>query len=88
MQFTEEQLLIRDMAKSFAQEQIKPNASDWDRDGTFPKAALAQMGQLGFMGMLVPEQWGWVRYGKFGLCIGTRRSCSSRWCDLDDYERA
>jgi hypothetical protein len=34
MQFTEEQLLIRDMAKSFAQEQIKPNASDWDRDGT------------------------------------------------------
>lgn len=37
MQFTEEQLLIRDMAKSFAQEQIKPNASDWDRDGTFQK---------------------------------------------------
>jgi len=58
MQFTEEQLLIRDMAKSFAQEQIKPNASDWDRDGTFPKETLAQMGQLGFMGMLVSEQWG------------------------------
>ncbi len=58
MQFTEEQLLIRDMAKSFAQEQIKPNASDWDRDGTFPKETLTQMGQLGFMGMLVSEQWG------------------------------
>jgi len=58
MQFTEEQLLIRDMAKSFAQEQIKPHASDWDRDGTFPKETLAQMGQLGFMGMLVSEQWG------------------------------
>ncbi|WP_336042426.1 acyl-CoA dehydrogenase family protein [Acinetobacter dispersus] len=58
MQLTEEQVLIRDMAKSFAQEQIKPNASDWDRHGTFPKDALAQMGQLGFMGMLIPEQWG------------------------------
>ncbi|WP_001160769.1 acyl-CoA dehydrogenase family protein [Acinetobacter baumannii] len=58
MQFTEEQLLIRDMAKSFAQEQIKPNASDWDRDGTFPKETLTQMGQLGFMGMLVSEEWG------------------------------
>ncbi|MCW1388695.1 acyl-CoA dehydrogenase family protein, partial [Acinetobacter baumannii] len=55
MQFTEEQLLIRDMAKSFAQEQIKPNASDWDRDGTFPNETLTQMGQLGFMGMLVSE---------------------------------
>lgn len=58
MQFTEEQLLIRDMAKSFAQQQIKPNASDWDRDGTFPKETLTQMGQLGFMGMLVSEEWG------------------------------
>ncbi len=37
MQFTEEQLLIRDMAKSFAQEQIKPNASDWDQMELFQK---------------------------------------------------
>ncbi len=58
MQFTEEQILIRDMAKSFAQEQIKPNASDWDKNGTFPKDALRQMGELGFLGMLIPEQWG------------------------------
>ncbi|WP_139094331.1 acyl-CoA dehydrogenase family protein, partial [Acinetobacter baumannii] len=40
MRFTEEQLIIRDMAKSFAQEQIKPNASDRDRDGTFPKDTM------------------------------------------------
>ena len=54
--FFEEQVLIQDMAKSFAQEQIKPNASEWDRQGTFPAQALQQMGQLGFMGMLVPEE--------------------------------
>nr|WP_174506987.1 acyl-CoA dehydrogenase family protein [Acinetobacter sp. Marseille-Q1620] len=58
MQFTEEQLLIQDMAKSFAQEQIRPFASEWDKHGTFPKDALSHMGQLGFMGMLIPEQWG------------------------------
>ena len=58
MQFTEEQLLIQDMARSFAQEQVKPNASDWDRNGTFPKNALAQMGELGFLGMLVSDQYG------------------------------
>jgi butyryl-CoA dehydrogenase len=37
MQFTEEQLLIRDMAKSFAQEQIKPNASVGIEMAPFPK---------------------------------------------------
>lgn len=58
MHFTEEQQLIQDMAKSFAQEQIKPNASEWDQKGIFPKDALAQMGELGFLGMLVPEEWG------------------------------
>ncbi|WP_180174950.1 acyl-CoA dehydrogenase family protein [Acinetobacter sp. YH01022] len=58
MQFTEEQQLIQDMAKSFAQEQIKPHAGEWDQKGIFPKDALAQMGELGFLGMLIPEEWG------------------------------
>lgn len=58
MQFTEEQQLIQNMAKDFAQEQIKPYASDWDQKSIFPKSALAQMGELGFLGMLIPEQWG------------------------------
>ncbi|TSH78426.1 acyl-CoA dehydrogenase [Acinetobacter sp. RF15A] len=58
MQFTEEQKLIQDMAKSFAQEQIKPFASEWDQKGIFPKQTLSQMGELGFLGMLIPEEWG------------------------------
>ncbi|MEQ1246010.1 acyl-CoA dehydrogenase family protein [Acinetobacter soli] len=58
MQFTEEQQLIQNMAKDFAQEQIKPYASDWDQKSIFPKSTLAQMSELGFLGMLIPEQWG------------------------------
>lgn len=58
MQLTEEQKLIQDMAKNFAQQQIKPYASEWDQKSIFPAQALSQMGQLGFMGMLIPEQWG------------------------------
>lgn len=58
MQLTEEQQLIQDMAKSFAQEQIKPFASEWDQKGIFPKQTLSQMGELGFLGMLIPEEWG------------------------------
>ena len=67
--FFEEQVLIQDMAKSFAQEQIKPYASEWDRHGLFPLDALKQMGQLGFMGMLVPEQWGGSATGNLAYVL-------------------
>ena len=67
--FFEEQVLIQDMAKSFAQEQIKPNAAEWDRHGIFPADALQQMGQLGFMGMLVPEEWGGSATGNLAYVL-------------------
>ena len=57
MLLTEEQTMIRDMARAFAEEQLAPHAADWDRDSTFPRAALAQMGELGLLGMLVPEAY-------------------------------
>jgi alkylation response protein AidB-like acyl-CoA dehydrogenase len=55
MLLSEEQTMIRDMARAFAQEQLAPHAADWDRDSTFPRDALVQMGELGLLGMLVPE---------------------------------
>ncbi len=45
------------MARRFATEQLAPHAAQWDRDCTFPRDALAEMGELGLLGMLVPEQW-------------------------------
>jgi alkylation response protein AidB-like acyl-CoA dehydrogenase len=58
MQFTDSQILVRDTARAFAQEKLAPNAAEWDRAASFPKSAIAEMGSLGFMGMLVPEEWG------------------------------
>jgi hypothetical protein len=58
MHLTESQLLIRDTARQFAQEKLAPLAAEWDRTASFPKQAIAEMGTLGFMGMLVPEEWG------------------------------
>lgn len=55
---TEEQTLIREMAAQFAREQLKPNAEHWSREHRFPAEAIKAMGELGFMGMVVPEQWG------------------------------
>lgn len=51
-------LQIRDAARRFAQERLKPLAAERDRLALFPGEALAEMGQLGFLGMLVPEKWG------------------------------
>lgn len=57
-QLTEEQAMVRDMARAFATEHLKPHAAERDRAGTFPKDLLGQMGELGLMGMTVPEEWG------------------------------
>jgi butyryl-CoA dehydrogenase len=58
MQLTEEQTMIRDMARTFAAEQLAPHAAEWDRTHAFPADAIRQMGELGLLGMLVPEEWG------------------------------
>ena len=50
--------MIRDTMRDFAREQLAPHAAAWDRDATFPRQALRQLGGLGACGMVVPEQWG------------------------------
>jgi alkylation response protein AidB-like acyl-CoA dehydrogenase len=55
---TEEQRMVQETARAFARRQLLPNAAARDREGRFPKEALAEMGRLGLMGMLVPEEWG------------------------------
>jgi butyryl-CoA dehydrogenase len=68
---TEEQMMIRDMAREFARERIAPNASRWDREDEFPADVLKEMGELGLYGMVVPEQWGGAEtdYVSFALAI-------------------
>lgn len=57
MILTEEQRMIRDMARDFAQTRIAPEAAQWEKEGRVPEAVLQEMGSLGLMGMTVPEQW-------------------------------
>ena len=54
----EEQRMVRDMARDFARAELAPNAARWDEEGYVPDATIAKMGELGLMGMLVPEEWG------------------------------
>ncbi|MBZ0224423.1 MAG: acyl-CoA dehydrogenase family protein [Comamonas sp.] len=58
MVLTEQQTMIRDMARKFAREQLLPNAARWDQEAHFPREELAVMGRLGLLGMNVPTEWG------------------------------
>ncbi len=58
MVLTEQQTMIRDMARKFAREQLLPNAARWDREAHFPREELTAMGRLGLLGMNVPTEWG------------------------------
>lgn len=58
MLLTEEQEQIRDMARSFARERLAPTAEKRDAEHAFPRDELTEMGELGFLGMLVPEELG------------------------------
>lgn len=56
--FTDEQEMIRDTARDFAQKEILPVAGDFDASGEFPLATIRKMGELGLMGIEVPEEYG------------------------------
>ena len=58
MLLTPDQEAIRDAVRAFAQEQLWPNAAQWDRDHTFPKAAHDGLAALGAYGICVPEEHG------------------------------
>ncbi len=53
-----EQKMLRDAARDFAQKEISPIAAEFDESGEFPHATIKKMGELGFMGIEVPEQYG------------------------------
>jgi butyryl-CoA dehydrogenase len=57
-QFNEQQRMIRDMARDFANRVIVPVAAELDATETFPKEIVRQMGELGLLGMNVDEKYG------------------------------
>lgn len=86
MLLSDSQELIRATARDFAREKLAPHAAAWDRNASFPRAAIAEMGRLGFMGMLVPEDWGGAGadHVAYALAIETR---SDRWENTSEVIR-
>ena len=58
LSLSEEHKMIRDMARDFAQREIGPIAAEIDVEGRFPTETIKKMGELGFMGVEIPEEYG------------------------------
>jgi alkylation response protein AidB-like acyl-CoA dehydrogenase len=56
--FTEEHDMIRQAARDFAQKEIAPIAEEFDESGEFPYKTIMKMGEMGFMGIEIPEEYG------------------------------
>jgi alkylation response protein AidB-like acyl-CoA dehydrogenase len=82
MQFplTEEQRLIQQTAREFADNEIAPVADRHNREGAFPLDIVKKLGQMGFLGMLIPEKYGGSAAGNFSLVLALEeinRACAS-----------
>jgi alkylation response protein AidB-like acyl-CoA dehydrogenase len=60
LHLSDEQRMVRDMARDFAQREIAPIAAHYDETGEFPHETVMNMGAQGFMGIEVPEEYGGV----------------------------
>jgi butyryl-CoA dehydrogenase len=58
MQLTEEQLMIQDTARKFAESELKPIAEEIDRTMDYPVEMFKKMGEIGFMGLTIPAEYG------------------------------
>ena len=55
--------MVRQSARDFAESRIRPNVMEWDESQHFPVELFKEMGQLGFMGVLVPQKYGGTGLG-------------------------
>lgn len=71
LELTEEQVMIRDMAREFALNEIAPHAHAWEKAGWIDDDLVDKLGELGLLGMIVPEQWGgtYIDYVAYALAV-------------------
>ncbi len=62
-ELTADQQAIREMVREFAEKEIRPHATEWDEREEFPAEVFAKLGELGMLGILVPEAYGGAGLG-------------------------
>ena len=75
---TPEQKMIRDTVREFAEAEIAPHAAEWDRTEHFPIEVFRKMGELGFLGLPIPEEYGGAGADMISYCLAVEeigRAC-------------
>ncbi len=67
--FSEEHEMLRAQVRRFVETEVKPHAEAWEKDGMVPRAVLRRMGELGFLGIRYPEEYGGSAMNTFGSVI-------------------
>ncbi len=74
-QLTDEHKMIRDAARDFAQREIAPIAAEFDESGEFPHTTIKKMGEMGFMGIEVPERYGGAEMDTLAYVLALEEIC-------------
>ncbi len=75
--FTEEHEMIRQAARDFAQHEIAPIAAEFDESGEFPSKTIQKMGEMGFMGIEVPEMYGGAGMDTLAYVLALEEICKA-----------
>ena len=62
----EEHLMLREQFRKYVQSEIVPKTEEWEALGSLPKAAYLALGELGFLGVSIPEDWGGAGFDTLG----------------------
>lgn len=72
---TSEHKMLRDAARDFAQKEIAPIAAEFDESGEFPSKTIRKMGEMGFMGIEVPEEYGGSEMDSLAYVLALEEIC-------------
>ena len=72
---TDEHKMLRDTARDFAQKEIAPIAAEFDESGEFPHKTIKKMGEMGFMGIEIPEQYGGAGMDSLAYVLALEEIC-------------
>ena len=69
IELSEEQRMLRDEVRRFAEEVVRPIAKETDADGIFPTGTISQAAEMGLTGVAVPETWGGAEMDTISYCL-------------------
>jgi alkylation response protein AidB-like acyl-CoA dehydrogenase len=75
--FNEEHKMIRQTARDFAQKEITPVAEEFDESGKFPRETIRKMGEMGFMGIEIPEEYGGAGMDTLAYVLALEEICKA-----------